>query len=292
MVYEEIKRRYARSAHRGLQGVHRLDGRLQKAANHAVRVGLVDYSRRHGWHGATNRVELAGNESPDALDALLDEYGSAGNLQPALVIAVGEKQARIFVKRQGPSAIEWEGMSWARRRTGELALGPEPKTAAEILARGDVIYVLHEKADKPAELAQLPEAESALVALDPNDGAIVSLVGGFDYFEGQGKFNRATQARRQPGSGFKPFMYAAALAGNFTPASVILDAPIIMDDPNLEEIWRPDNSGGGFGGPTRLREALVRSRNGFDPAAQGIGRATGHRLRAELRFHSGKERHS
>jgi penicillin-binding protein 1A len=123
------------------------------------------------------------------------------------------------------------------------------------------VYVVHEKKDAPAELGQIPEAESALVALDPNNGAVLSLVGGFDYFEGQGKFNRATQAKRQPGSGFKPFMYAAALAGNFTPASVILDAPIIMDDPALEEVWRPKNSEGGFGGPTRLREALVHSRN-------------------------------
>ena len=238
-----------------------IDGRLQTAANQALRIGLIDYARRHGWRGAANRVELAGTETPEALEALLDEYGTAGNLQPAIVTSVAEKQAQVFIKGHGATTIEWEGMSWAKRRTNELALGPEPKSASEIVARGDVVYVFHEKADGPAELGQIPEAESALVALDPNDGAILSLVGGFDYFEGQGKFNRVTQARRQPGSGFKPFMYAAALAGNFTPASVILDAPITMDDPNQEEIWRPENAGGGFGGPTRLREALVRSRN-------------------------------
>jgi penicillin-binding protein 1A len=123
-----------------------------------------------------------------------------------------------------------------------------------------VVYVVREKADGPAQLAQKPEAESALVAIDPNNGAIISLVGGFDYFEG-GMYNRVTQAKRQPGSGFKPFMYAAAMAGDFTPASMLLDAPIIMDDPNLEEVWRPENSGGGFRGPMRLREALVASRN-------------------------------
>jgi penicillin-binding protein 1A len=156
--------------------------------------------------------------------------------------------------------IEWAGMSWAKRRTPALTLGPEPKSAGEIVARGDVVYVMHEKPEGPAELAQIPDAESALIALDPNNGAIMSLVGGFDYFEG-GMFNRVTQARRQPGSGFKPFMYAAAMAGEFTPATMILDAPIIMDDPNLEEVWRPENSGGGFRGPMRLREALVQSRN-------------------------------
>ena len=239
-----------------------LDGRLQNAANLAVRMGLVDHDRRHGWRGAQNRVELTGNENVDALDMLLDEYGNVGNLAPALVISMAEKKAEIFVKGRGMSSIEWAGMSWAKRRLSEVAIGPEPKTATEILARGDVIYVFHEKPDAPAELAQVPEAESALIALDPNNGAIMSLVGGFDYFSrGLGKFNRATMAKRQPGSGFKPFMYAAAMAGDLTPATMILDAPIIMDDPNLEEVWRPKNSGGGFRGPMRLREALVQSRN-------------------------------
>ncbi len=262
MVRLEIVRRFGQQAQEaGYKVYTTLDGRLQVAANHAVRIGLIDYARRHGWRGATNRVELAGTETPDELEALLDEYGTAGNLQPALVISVAEKQAQVFIKGQGIATIEWQGMSWAKRLSNELALGPEPKSASEIVARGDVVHVLHEKEGGPAELAELPETEGALVALDPNDGAILSLVGGFDYFGSQGKFNRVTQARRQPGSGFKPFMYAAALAGNFTPASVILDAPIIMDDPNLEEVWRPENSGGGFGGPTRLREALVRSRN-------------------------------
>jgi penicillin-binding protein 1A len=238
-----------------------IDGRLQKAANLAVRTGLVDYARRYGWGGPANKVELAGTENEQGLEALLDEYGTVGMLKPAVVLSVAEKQARVFVKRDGVADIEWAGMSWAKRRTDGLSLGPEPKTASEVLARGDVVYVVHETKDGPAQLAQIPEAQSALVALDPNNGAIVSLVGGFDYFEGQGKFNRVTQAKRQPGSGFKPFMYAAAMAGEFTPASMLLDAPIIMDDPNLEEVWRPGNSGGGFRGPMRLRDALVQSRN-------------------------------
>jgi len=262
MVRQEIKNRFGAAAlDAGYKVYTTIDGRLQKAANLALRIGLIDYSRRHGWRGATNKVELAGNENPDAFEALLDEYGTVGNLRPAIVISVAEKQAQVFIKGNGVAPIEWAGMSWARRRTNEMALGPEPKTASEIVSRGDVVYVLRKKSDGPAELAQVPEAESALVALDPNNGAVLSLVGGFDYFEGLGMFNRVTMAKRQPGSGFKPFMYAAALAGNFTPASVILDAPIIMDDPNLEEVWRPENSEGGFLGPTRLREALVRSRN-------------------------------
>jgi len=265
MVRLDIIRRFGPEAQdAGYKVYTTVDGRLQTAANRALRNGLVDYDRRQGWRGAAGKVELKGDETSQALETLLDEYSSAGNVEPAIVISVGEKQAKVYVKGAGLASIEWSGMSWARKRSNnDLAPGPEPKSAPEILARGDVVHVVRgDKPDAPAALAQVPEAESALVALDPNNGAILSLVGGFDYFgAGLGKFNRVTMAKRQPGSGFKPFMYAAALAGNFTPASVILDAPIIMDDPALEEVWRPKNSGGGFGGPTRLRDALVNSRN-------------------------------
>ena len=262
MVRLDIRERFGPAAQdAGYKVYTTIDGRLQKAANRALRIGLIDYSRRQGWLGASNRAELTGNENTDALEILLDEYPSVGMLQPAIVISVAEKQARVYAKGLGLANIEWAGMSWAKRRTSELALGPDPKSAGEIVARGDIVYVVPGKVDGPVELGQVPEAESALVALDPNNGAIMSLVGGFDYFEGQGKYNRVIQAKRQPGSGFKPFMYAAAMAGEFTPASMILDAPIIMDDPNLEEVWRPENSGGGFRGPMRLREALVQSRN-------------------------------
>jgi penicillin-binding protein 1A len=262
MVRQEIISRFGPAAQdAGYKVYTTIDGRLQTAANRALRIGLIDYSQRHGWRGAINKVELSGGEDPQGLEALLDEYGPVGLLQPAVVVNVAEKQAQVYVKGAGVETIDWAGLSWARRRVNELSLGPEPKSAAEILARGDIVYVAHAKEDGPPELAQLPEAESALVALDPNNGAILSLVGGFDFFEGQGKFNRVTMAKRQPGSGFKPFMYAAALAGNFTPASVILDAPIIMDDPSLEEVWRPENYERSFRGPMRLREALVHSRN-------------------------------
>ncbi len=263
MVRLEVIRRFGEAAQSaGYKVYTTIDGRLQKAANRALRIGLVNYDRRHGWRGATSKVDLSGKETEEALETLLDEYGVVGILTPAIVTSVAEKQARVYVKGQGMAEMDWASMSWARRSISEVALGPEPKSAAEVVSPGDVVYVVREKADAPAALAQIPEAESAIVALDPNNGAIMSLVGGFDYFDkGLGKFNRVTMARRQPGSGFKPFMYAAALAGNYTPASMILDAPVIMDDPNLEEVWRPKNSGGGFRGPMRLRDALVMSRN-------------------------------
>ena len=169
-----------------------------------------------------------------------------------------DRTAKAYVRAIGAVQIDWDGLSWARRELKNEALGPAPKDAGQVLARGDVVYVVADNAGH-AQLAQLPEAQSALVALDPNDGSVVALVGGFDYFTN--KYNRVTQARRLPGSGFKPFLYSAALEHGFTPASVILDAPIVLEGNGSEDDWRPENSTREFGGPTRLREALVRSRN-------------------------------
>ena len=126
-----------------------------------------------------------------------------------------------------------------------------------MLAVGDIVYVI--RTGNTAQLAQLPAAQGALVAEDPRDGAIVALDGGFDFFVS--KFNRVMQARRQPGSAFKPFIYSAALENGFTPSSIVMDAPVVFDDTAAEDTWRPENSTGEFYGPTRLREALVRSRN-------------------------------
>ena len=166
--------------------------------------------------------------------------------------------ARVYVHNSGYAQIDWDGLSWAARRVSETRTGPPPKRAEDVVRRGDIVYVVS-NARGVAQLAQAPEAQAALVALDPTDGAIAALVGGFDYFNN--KFNRAIQARRQPGSGFKPFLYSAALEHGFTPASILMDAPIVLDDAGMEQAWRPENSGGDFSGPIRLREALVRSRN-------------------------------
>jgi penicillin-binding protein 1A len=234
-----------------------VDGRLQAAANRAVRVGLIEYDRRHGWRGPTGHVELPSHGEPD-YDDLVDEYAAIGNLSPAIVTAVAEKSVRAYVKVLGAVQIDWDGLSWARRQQRGAGVGPPPKDAQQVLSRGDVVYVVADTAGH-AQLAQIPEAQAALVALDPNDGSIVALVGGFDYFTN--KYNRVTQARRLPGSGFKPFLYSAALENGLTPASVLLDAPIVLEGQGSEAPWRPENSTREFGGPTRLREALVRSRN-------------------------------
>ncbi len=235
-----------------------IDGRLQTAADRAVRIGLIEYDRRHGYRGALKQINLDQKSGNARLDAALADVSEIGNLHPAVVVSVAPQSARVYIRSMGFAQIDWDGLSWAHRRISETRVGPAPKRAEEIVERGDVVYVVTD-AQGTAQLAQLPEAQSALVALDPNDGAIVSLVGGFDYFAN--KFNRATQARRQPGSGFKPFLYSAALENGFTPSTIVMDAPIVYDDSGQEKTWRPENSEKGFDGPMRLREGLVFSRN-------------------------------
>lgn len=272
---ELVKRLGAAAQNEGFKIYTTIDPRMQSAANRAVRAGLIDYDRRHGWRGGVERVTLQGTDAEDTLEDLLVGRPSSDPLLPAVVVQVGPKAARVYVRGKGYANIEWEGLSWARPKVGTRT-GAAPKAASEIVARGDLVYVTLTAtkatgkegamdAAPPslnARLAQMPEAASALVALRPDDGAILALVGGFDYFDAKsGKFNRATQAQRQPGSGFKPFLYSAALENGFTAASLILDAPFVIDDMSMEEAWRPENSSGEFYGPTRLREALVKSRN-------------------------------
>jgi penicillin-binding protein 1A len=258
MARLELRQRFGPSAESaGYKVYTTIDGRLQGDANRAVRVGLIEYDRRHGWRGPAGHVELAGRGDIN-YEELVDEYSAIGNLSPAIIESVTDRTAKAYVRSIGAVQIDWEGLSWARRELKNEGLGPAPKDAGQVLARGDVVYVVADNAGH-AQLAQLPEAQSALVALDPSDGSVVALVGGFDYFTN--KYNRVTQARRLPGSGFKPFLYSAALEHGFTPASVILDAPIVLEGNGSEDSWRPENSTREFGGPTRLREALVRSRN-------------------------------
>jgi penicillin-binding protein 1A len=258
MARLELRQRFGASAETaGYKVYTTLDGRLQAAAVRAVRIGLIEYDRRHGWRGPAGHVELAAGATPD-YDDLVDEYASIGDLSPAIVVSVEERGVHAYVKSVGPATIDWDGLAWARKALANEMVGPPPSRAAQVLKKGDVVYVVADEAGH-AQLAQVPEAQSALVALDPNDGSIVALVGGFDYFTN--KYNRVIQARRLPGSGFKPFLYSAALEQGITPASVFLDAPIVLEGNGAEEAWRPENDSRQFGGPTRLREALVHSRN-------------------------------
>ncbi|MEY3337863.1 MAG: hypothetical protein RL245_855, partial [Pseudomonadota bacterium] len=255
---ELVQRLGAAAQNEGYKIYTTIDPRMQTAANTAVRQGLLDYDRRHGWRGPKKKVQLPANNDVTVLDELIADQDASGPVVPAVVLDVQDQSARVYARDAGIITLPWEGLSWARPKINGR-LGKTPKTAGELLARGDIIHVTLLPSPK---LAQIPEAAAALVAISPTDGAITALVGGFDYFDpSAGKFNRAIQAKRQPGSGFKPFLYSAALDNGFTPASVVLDAPFVIDDPSMEEAWRPENSSGDFGGPTRLREALVKSRN-------------------------------
>jgi penicillin-binding protein 1A len=259
MVRNDMQAKYGDAVYTaGYKVFTTIDSRLQAAATVALRTGLLEYDRRHGYRGATAKIDLSKVTTPEEFDAQLDEFPVIGGLKPAIVQKVEAKTARIYVKDLGVVTLPWEKLSWARRELPDEKEDRWPTQASEILARGDLIYTVGRTAESLL-FVQVPEAQSALVSVDPKDGAVVALVGGFDYF--QSKYNRVTQARRQPGSGFKPFVYAAAFDKGFTPASVVLDAPIVIDEAGMEQAWRPGEDDNKFDGPIRLREALVRSRN-------------------------------
>jgi penicillin-binding protein 1A len=252
----------------GFQVVTTIDGRLQRAADVALRSAVLEYDRRHGWRGRAGRIPLE-DQVDDALARALEEYPVVGGLLPAVVVKVVGSDATVVARTGRRYRLPMDGMHWARKGNDP------PKSPRDVVAVGDVVYVLPSSAGD-ALLAQLPDVQGAIVALDPQDGAVIALSGGFDYQAS--KFNRVIQARRQPGSSFKPFIYSAALEAGFTPASVVLDAPVVYEaaapedgigvrpgtvegEEPEEEDWRPVNDSRRFYGPTRLRDALVRSRN-------------------------------
>jgi penicillin-binding protein 1A len=257
MVRNEMVERYGVSAYTsGYEVITTIDVPRQAAATRALRKDLLDYSKRHGYRGAEAKLNLADTPAEKRVE-LLQDYVQVGGLEPALVTRVNEKSVEVLLKNNESVSIGWEGLSWARPYRSANSMGPAPKQAGDVVAAGDVIRVSGSGTDW--ELSQVPVVEGALVSLRPEDGAIQALVGGFDF--NRSKFNRAIQAKRQPGSSFKPIIYSAALEKGFTPASIINDAPVVFDDADLESTWRPENYSGQFFGPTRLREALYRSRN-------------------------------
>ncbi len=234
----------------GYQVYTTVESALQQSARLALRAGLSAYDRRHGYRGPE-----AQNQLPES--RTLTGIATIGALYPAVIRQLEEQEAIVVVKDHGEATLTWEGMVWARPYIDENRRGPVPKTTADILKLGDRIRV--RRGNQGWELAQLPKIEGALVAINPQDGAIAAIAGGYNFH--RSKFNRATQAKRQPGSNFKPFIYSAALEKGYTAASLINDAPVVFDDPGLEAAWRPENYSGKFFGPTRLRWALTKSRN-------------------------------
>ncbi len=242
----------------GYRVITTLSSERQRAANSALMSALLDYDRRHGYRGVLRHVDLLPDTTEDEYAALLKSVKPVSELIAALVIEVGDKSARIYVAGHGYAELDWDALSWARRYESVNRRGPKLKSAGQVLASGDVIRV-QGLPEGRWSLAQVPQASGALVSLSPRDGALQALVGGLDFY--LSKFNRATQAQRQPGSSFKPFVYSAALNKGYTVASLFNDAPVVFDDPSLETTWRPENYSGKFYGPTRMREALTRSRN-------------------------------
>ncbi len=239
-----------------------IDTRLQQAARQALVKGLRDYDKRHGYRGVESTVENISTEAGDIDTAILDEVLSEsieiGGLVPGVVTSVSKDNIQVYIGADRSVAVALKSADWARPYLNENAMGEAPSDFTKMFAIGDLIRVATEDS-KQWSLAQVPEVSGALVSVDPQNGGILALVGGFDYY--YSKFNRAVQARRQPGSSFKPFIYSAALDSGYTPASIINDAPVVFEDVALEDTWRPQNYSGKFFGPTRLRVALFKSRN-------------------------------
>lgn len=235
-----------------------IDSNRQKAANEAVFNGVLNYDMRHGYRGSIEtRVDL--------IDAPLEEQEKAlqdvkrfKNWQAALVISTTETTADVRLANGQRATLPWDAIKWARPYINENAQGKSPTLVSDVLVPGDIVRL---RPDNKLEwlLAQKPKVQTALISLNSKNGAIQALVGGFNFYEN--KFNRVTQSKRQPGSNFKPFIYASALNRGYTAASIINDAPVVFNDSNLASAWRPTNDGGKFYGPTRLRQALYRSQN-------------------------------
>lgn len=243
-----------------------LNSKYQQAAVKALRTGLLEYDRRHGYRGPVGHVSIKSEPDKERLDDVLKDYRVTGGLLPGIVFKVEKDRVHVYTQDGAIVEIGWQGLSWARSYIDENTLGPAPKQAADVLKAGNVIYLeAIEDSQKqmdigPWRLAQIPDVSGALVSLRPYDGAVLALTGGFDFY--QSSFNRATQAERQPGSSIKPFIFSAALDKGFTAASTVSGAPIVMDGGDSpEEEWRPEDYSRKFYGPTRLRKALAQSLN-------------------------------
>ena len=267
MVRQEMFSRYGQSAYsNGFKVMTTLDSRLQEAGNYAVLNGLFEFTRRRGYRGPIAQIEIDPAvlqmpyaEWPEDVQRTLQEYGNPAGLSVALVTALNEDNSASITLQNGEATqIEWHGISWARPFIDRTSTGPAPESVADVLAPGDLIYVMPITIGGWA-LSQVPDAQSAVVSVDPQDGAIISLTGGLDF--SLSKFNRAAQSARQPGSSFKPFIYSAALEAGNTLATIVLDTPVVINSSELERLWRPVNYSGRFYGAQRVREALVRSMN-------------------------------
>lgn len=303
-VRAELVKRFGQAVYgSGYEIYTTINSTQQVGAKKALRAGLINYDRRHGYRGVEDHIARvsqtetdAGQTNPNGVNdssdlesldsparkrmasapedtsgessgadrdrrfylASMKNLVPVSNLIPAVVTELNTQTFNALTYLGEPIVVKWDNMNWARQHIDENTRGPVPQTAADIVTMGDIVRV-----DRTPEgtwrLAQIPEIQGALVAMDPSNGGVTALVGGFDFWRNQ--YNHALQAARQPGSGFKPFVYSAAIANGLTAATIFLDAPLVFNDANLETIYRPKNDSGRYNGPTRLREALYRSIN-------------------------------
>jgi penicillin-binding protein 1A len=258
MVRAELIDRYGENAYRdGLSVITTIDSRLQLLAERALRKALSDYDERHGYRGPEARVPDPKEAASADLELLLGSRPLAGWVTPAVVLAATPEQAELYLTGGRRAYLRSDGITWAQRYKSADRRGAVPRRVTDVVGVGDLIRV-REGENGDWRLTQLPAVEGALVVLAPRNGAILALVGGLDF--SLSKFNRAVDARRQPGSSFKPFVYAAALEQGWTPASLLDDEPIAIRD-GTGELWRPKNFDRKYLGPVRLRQALAKSRN-------------------------------
>lgn len=294
-----------------------VDSQLQTASNRAIRGALTDYDRRHGYKGPLAEIALPLTAVPEPaftetemplpapaddsvlgapltetvtimapfaaedldesyLREQLSDYPQLLDYESAIVLGAAEHSAQLWLPWRGQVAISLDGVRWARPYIDEFNRGAPPQAVSDVLARGQIIRVQASE-DGSLELAQIPEVQGAFVALDPFDGALVSLNGGYDF--NLDNFNRAVQSERQPGSAFKPFTFSAALANGATVASIYNDSPLTIDETEQEVAWQPSNFGNRWYGPITMRYAMERSINIASIRVvlnTGIGTTTSH----------------
>ena len=293
--FSEIIRRYMISEYgldaykEGLEVYTTIDSKLQNLAVSALKEGLEKYDKRHGFRSPKNYKDLfpedffsqdityrlsliaeskslpvgiseVPEEEPlDNIYNLLNNLTTTDNKFPVLVLSVEDSLVVISGDRTVVQLAWTSNLGWARPYINEDQRGPRPKSYSELLQEGDLVWLEQDKIKSSLSLTQIPEVQGSIVAMDPNNGEVKALVGGYDFF--LSKYNRATQSSPLLGSNYKPFLYASALDAGLTASSLINDAPIVFEDEALEDKWRPRNASGRFYGPTRLREALLQSVN-------------------------------
>ncbi len=264
-VRRELLARYGENGlYRGGLSVRTtLDPRLQAIADKTLTRGLMAYDRRHGWRGPISKLDTNSSDWPVRLSLVPKPPGMPSGWYGAVVLQLSPAGAEIGFADSSRGTIPFSEIQWARQRKDDQKLGPPLKSAADALAVGDVVAV--EPLETSPEgrrffgLRQIPNVGGGIIALDPHTGRVLAMTGGWSFELSQ--FNRATQAQRQPGSSFKPFVYLAALENGFTPASLVLDAPIVIDQGPGQGKWKPANYSRNFFGPSPLRVGIEQSRN-------------------------------